>query len=177
MPLMNDALPYAATRAAGILTEALHRYTGAHPGGLRALAARLGIKQATVLSHMATGRIGIPLDRAEELAQLLDINQQMFCAAVLEQRAPSIFRILVEEGPSASPSDAARNADLRRALVSAELSPEQEATIRAILSGGPGCVRWLSENEAALLTTIRECRPMGLTDHDLQFLGGFLKET
>src|SRR5690606_4023693 len=91
--------PYADTRAARMLSEALRKYTSEHPGGVRALAAKLGMKQGANLSHMANGRMPIPLDRATEISAILPLNLMGFCLAVLEQRAPAVYQALEDQLP------------------------------------------------------------------------------
>lgn len=89
--MSEQKFPYRDTAAAAMLSSALQRYTAQNPGGLRALAVRLGIGQATVLSHMAHGRIGIPLDRVAQFAEILGLDSADFSLAVLKQRAPEVY--------------------------------------------------------------------------------------
>jgi len=164
--MTSPKLPYAGTRAAAMLKEALARYTSQHKGGLRALAGVIGMNQATVLSHMATGRIGIPLDRVQQFAEVLDLNVEAFSLAVIEQREPAMLSLLqsvyrVEtEG-----TDSAERAGLIREIRAAKvLSPRQISLIRDIVRDPELSTRVVTGRESELIWKIREARPMGPED-------------
>ena len=165
-------LPFADTRAARLLRKAIGRFTDGQPGGLRALAAMLEIKQATVLSHMANGRMAIPLDRANQLAHVLDMNPTEFSLAVLEQRAPDVYNQLnsvyaFEVAELAQPA----TTSLIDELVSASpLSEQQVILIRQILRRRDPELRWVVGADAALVGAIRTQRPAGVDDQELQGL-------
>ncbi|GAC1586689.1 MAG: hypothetical protein NVS3B5_20640 [Sphingomicrobium sp.] len=164
--------PYGDTRAAKLLRIAISRFTEGQPGGLRALAARLDIKQATVLSHMANGRMAIPLDRANQLAHVLDINPTEFSLAVLEQRAPDVYDQLNSVYPFEIPAAAEPvTAALAREIASASpLTDQQISLIKQLLRRKDPEIRWVVGAEAALVDLIRTRRPGGVVDHELKEL-------
>jgi hypothetical protein len=54
------------------------------------MAGQLGYKSAVVLSHMRTGRLPIPIDRAGEIAKMVGLEPARFLILVLEQRYPDV---------------------------------------------------------------------------------------
>lgn len=164
--------PYAGTRAASLLAEGLRRYTSQHPGGLRALATDLKIKQATVLSQMGTGRIGIPLDRASELAAKLGMDVQHFCLAVLEQRAPSVYGTLIEDiGVDALVSRSPQARRVCNVIAGMpEVSDEQVDIISKVLADRHPAERWIRPGEVPALALMREYYPDGPGMTDLGLL-------
>lgn len=173
MPSMTSAsLPYAGTRAAEMLREALVRYTSQHRGGLRALAATFDMKQATVLSHMATGRIGIPLDRVEQFAEVLEMNVEEFSLAVIEQREPAMLgllsRLYGHVGNRAQSGELASLIDEMRSTV--DLSSRQMEDIRDILRHRGTPARLVTGRASELISAIRSAQPNGLDDREWERL-------
>lgn len=82
--------PLAHTQASKMLGEAFERIREQKGLSQRQVAAMLGYKASVVLSHMASGRAPIPIGRAPELAQVLDLDPAEFLLAVLEQREPGV---------------------------------------------------------------------------------------
>ncbi len=163
--MTDSSHPYAGTRAASLLSEGLKRYTAQHPGGLRALAADLEIKQGTVLSHMGNGRIGIPLDRAREFAVKLDMDVADFCLAVLEQRAPEVYEVVEGE---VQPQEGNRLADRLREMLRAAksrnlLTDEHVEIIGEVLSEKRPSKKWMRPLEDDVIEAIRERYPDGLS--------------
>lgn len=162
--------PYRDTQAAAMLSAALQRYTAQNPGGLRALATRLGIGQATVLSHMAHGRIGIPLDRVAQLAEILDIDSADFSLAVLKQRAPEVYTELNNRFEF-STAGLIRSSD-RGVTGDRQLTSVSTPTPRPhIIAVG---------DEADVIRHLRNHRPMGLEPAEkrilIEFIEGLLSE-
>ena len=60
---------YASTSAAQMLAHGLRSASQERGTSLREIGRRLKYKQPVVLSHMATGRVPIPLDRAAAIAR------------------------------------------------------------------------------------------------------------
>lgn len=81
--------PFRGTEAADLLAAALAS-AKAQGTSLRSVGRVLGYKQPVVLSHMASGRVAIPIERAADLARALEIDQREFVLAVLEQRYPGL---------------------------------------------------------------------------------------
>src|SRR5437763_15377370 len=57
---------------------------------LREIGRRLGYKQPVVLSHMANGRVPIPIDRAVDIARHVEIPARQLLEAVLQQQHPKV---------------------------------------------------------------------------------------
>ncbi len=86
----DNPFPYADTDAALALQSAINNAKVKNKTSLRTIAKTLNYKQAAVLSNMASGRIRIPVVRAEEIAVALDINPSAFMKMVLKQRYPNM---------------------------------------------------------------------------------------
>lgn len=163
----------ANTAAAKMLAAGLRRASEERGLSLRKLGAMLNYKQAVVLSHMALGRAPIPLDRAEQLAEVLDMDKSTFLSAVLRQRHPEVDWSLIS-GSVPAPGDQA--AALARDLESiagrslADLSPEQRSVIREVAADARPARRWLAVHELPVIDLIRQHRPsvreMGLDSED-----------
>src|SRR3546814_12252341 len=69
-----------------MLATALKRAWNEKRLSQRTLAKQLGYRSSVVLSHMASGRVPIPIERVDDYAQLLEIDEGEFLLAVLEQR-------------------------------------------------------------------------------------------
>lgn len=81
---------FEGSRATLMLAEHLSTHQAEHGMSQRQVANQLGYRSSVSLSHMALGRIPIPIDRAEEFAKYLGIDRDAFLIAVLEQRHPEI---------------------------------------------------------------------------------------
>jgi hypothetical protein len=77
--------PFRDSAATVMLAEAVGRAKRELGKTSAELATDAGYKQPGALSHMATGRITVPIDRAVKLARLLGLNEAEFMFAVLEQ--------------------------------------------------------------------------------------------
>jgi transcriptional regulator with XRE-family HTH domain len=86
---IND-YPFAQTAACRMLAEAIANLATNHRISQRRLASHLGYKNSVSLSHMAIGRVPIPVERAMSFADVLGMDTQQFLLAVLEQRYPEI---------------------------------------------------------------------------------------
>lgn len=163
---------FADTEAAQMLAAAIHRYTQRSSGGLRALAEKLEMKQAAVLSHMANGRMAIPLERAPQLATALDMNVGQFTKAVLKQRFPGAMAVLDGEGQGRPELSAGQYAIQLAAEVggSEALTPDRLRIISEVVRDRKPEERWLAISEVAIVRLIRELRPAGLDHVDLRQL-------
>lgn len=129
---------------------------------LREIGRRLGYKQPVVLSHMATGRIPIPLDRTADIAHALDMPLGPFVLAVLNQRHPGIpWGELM--GPSEAGSAAA--AQFVWAIEAAagqplsKLTPEQHRVMREVAASPNPARRWLTPHETGVMEMLRRSKP------------------
>ena len=146
----------------------------------REVAARLGYKTSVVVSHMATGRVPIPIDRALDIAEVLNVDPKGFLLAVLEQRHPELnFRELlgvqlVSRGVVASRLELLAGSDL-------DHLPSETLTVldEVVTTAGPGR-RWLTIEELALVEALRrrfpELKKRSLRDDDLARLERCLAE-
>lgn len=158
---MDDTYPFGASAAAQTLQQALDKASRERGLSLRDLARRLGYKQAVVLSHMARGRVPIPIDRAGQLATQLEIDPTEFLQQVLEQRFPEIAwsAIFAGDRPSAAEGELVEvlQTIARRPLD--ELSAEQKLVMREVVADPHPARRWLSVHELAAMELLRNVVP------------------
>jgi transcriptional regulator with XRE-family HTH domain len=169
----DNPFPHADSPAARTLQSALKRAKEENKTSLRAIAKLLNYKQAAVLSHMANGRIPIPVERAQEIATVLDINPHAFMKLVLKQRYPNM--------PISEEDDVTNHFALLSELNQPRLpvglsnaTPSQMRIIREVLRDDHASERWLSPHEVFFVNVIRKLRPEvvtdGLSSSDLQLL-------
>lgn len=170
---VENPFPYADTQAAISLQSALARIKTHQKKSLRQIAKQLNYKQAVVLSHMAKGRIPIPVERAVEIAEVLDINPTSFIKLVLKQRFPAIS-LLFDETNSHQTN---LSTDINLIGLGDSLSnatPMQLSIIRDVLRDHRPEERWLSTQEVFVVSEIRKLRPDitrdGLSTADIQRL-------
>ncbi len=168
---IENPFPYADTDAAIALQSALARAKSHAKKSLRQIAKQLNYKQAVVLSHMANGRIPIPVERAEEIATVLEMNTSSFLKMVLKQRFPKIS--LPFDDMHSLPANL--SADVNLIGLSDSLSkatPSQLTIIRDVLRDHRPEERWLSTQEVFVVSEIRKLRPdvtrNGLSSMDLK---------
>jgi len=159
--------PHANTRAAKMLDVAIDQMSKNDRGSLRQIAGRLGYKSAVILSHMRSGRLAIPIDRAIDLARATEMDAGAFLLAVLEQRHPEIDFIGVLTGRDAQqdrsmqPLGAVLAANLSDALDQSvtSLSSEHIGVIREIVAEPHPRKRWVGVNESGVIQFIRHALP------------------
>jgi hypothetical protein len=113
---------------------------------------------------MANGRLGIPLERARDLAAILDLDAAEFCLAVIEQRAPSVYAALQEEldvSMIASLSDEKRSA-VRLIAEARSISHRHVEVIAEVVVSPDPTERWLAPVEVPIVALIRRHYPGGL---------------
>ncbi|RYY28379.1 MAG: XRE family transcriptional regulator [Sphingomonadales bacterium] len=151
--------PYLDTQAARMLASGIQRASVRDGISLRQLGKRLGYKQAVVLSHMASGRVPIPIDRAQDLATTLEVDPKMFLAAVLDQRHPDVDWALITGMHDTAGSTFHLAADLTGGRAVDELTPGQRAVMREVAADPQASRRWLSVHEVEAVEMLRELRP------------------
>lgn len=162
MPSKENDYPYADTAAVQMLSSGLRRASDENGTSLREVGRRLGYKQAVVLSHMATGRVPIPVDRAPELARALDLPMREFVQAVLRQRFPELeWHKLLADGrpPPGSPADFIWSLEKAAGRSIAELTPEQLRIMREVAASPDSPRRWLSVHEVGVIEMLRRVKP------------------
>ncbi|SFJ50061.1 hypothetical protein SAMN03159338_1581 [Sphingomonas sp. NFR04] len=172
--------PFQHTRATKMLADGLNQVEREKQWNQRAVAKLLNYKTAVVLSHMAAGRVPIPIDRAPDIARVLKLNAGDFIMAVLEQRHPEIDWARMLSGARAAPkakgSDSFVATDLE-ALAGAELDslPQNVVNVlRDVVTDRNPSRRWMSLGEVPIVEAIRNHHPAGLTPVQRKALDEFL---
>ncbi|OHD05596.1 helix-turn-helix domain-containing protein [Sphingopyxis sp. RIFCSPHIGHO2_12_FULL_65_19] len=156
--------PFAEDQATKMLDRALALTKEKSGKNLTEVASAIGISKAT-LSHMAVGRAPIPIDRAHDLANHLNMEPRTFVMAVLNQRHPEAMAIVAgSELQSNGKQDRQLDWVLSRPV--AELSDDQVTIIREVARDARPRERWLSVSEVPTVNAIRRLRPNGTTQDD-----------
>lgn len=170
----KGALRFADTDAARMLRGRLDRQK-AEGVSLRTLAKKMGYTPA-VLSHMATGRVGIPLERATSIADAIGLDSRLFLAAVVDQRARGALRLL-----AAPPDNVSHLSSEIKAITGVHLdglNDEQKAVIREVAADPSPRRRWLSIAELPAVMCLRQARPSmateGLPSSELNLLAAVM---
>lgn len=142
-----------------MLRDGLRR--AAHERGMstRAAAKELGYSATVVISHMATGRVPIPLDRAVEIAGVVGLDKSTFYSAVLEQRHPGSAEILGLGAPPNGSDAFFAELNLIAGCELAELPDEHKTVIREVVSERHPRRRWLSFPGLSVMEALRRHRP------------------
>ena len=149
-----DFLPYAESEAAMLLAGAIAERARERIS-LRELGRRLEYKQPVVLSHMATGRVPVPIDRAIEIARTVGLSPRKFLQSVLEQRHPDVdWSILIE----ATEAFAAELETIAGKPLD-ELPSDLKGVLREAVIDPQPLRRWLSAAEIPVIDLVRELRP------------------
>ena len=165
---MTSQIDYRGTRAQVMLDEGLRRAQAAGRSQ-RAVAHELGYKTSVVLSHMGSGRVPIPVDRARDIAVNLSLDGDAFILAVLEQRYPDIdFRSLFNVAYSSNRTVAKLESIAGCSLDT--LPIEVLSVLEEVVAARNPRRRWLAPAELATMDLIRALRPdspySGLSDDD-----------
>lgn len=175
--MVRGSHDFAGTQAARMLASALRRKSEEEGVSLRQVGRMLNYKQAVVLSHMAHGRVPIPVDRAEEIAQAVGLPERDFLLAVLKQRHSEVNWGLVTslEDDFVDELTSVAGMPLR------SLPGDQKNVIREAIADPRAPKRWLSIAELGAVELIRELRPFvateGLSGEDRSALRTALKQT
>ena len=155
---MSD-FPYASTEAAQMLANGL-RAASVEGLSVRQIGKRLGYSQAVVLSHMANGRVPIPLDRTLDIAREVGLPAKQFLLSVLEQRHSQVDWSLIT---AAGDHFVDELESLARKPLSA-LNAEQRQVMREVVGDTHPAHRWLSLAELPAIEVLREVRPYVRTE-------------
>jgi hypothetical protein len=162
--------PYAESEAAIMLGNGLRGAALERRLSLRQIGKRLGYSQPVVLSHWATGRTPIPIDRAIEVAREVGLPPERFLEAVLRQRHPDVDWGLITENRNQILRGIGAVADKPLA----DLSDEQIRVLREVVKDGKPEERWLSIPEVAAVNFVRQIFPKmrtsGFSDNDREAL-------
>jgi hypothetical protein len=157
---------YAGTTAAKMLADGLRSAAQERDLSLREIGRRLGYRQPVVLSHMASGRVPVPIDRASEIARQVGISPDHFLEVVLRQHHPEVEWGLITGKPDPFLSD------LQDAVGKPlnSLSAGHHRILREVVEDSKPEERWLAIPEVAAVKYLRELFPnlpaAGLSDAD-----------
>lgn len=146
---------YANTEAAHLLATALRRASQEQGLSLREIGRRLGYKQPVVLSHMASGRVPIPTDRAVDIAREVGATESVFLEAVLRQHHPSVNWGLITGQFDPILEDLQRSTQTPLK----DLSAEHRRVLREVCKDSRPAERWIATSEIAALKLMRELFP------------------
>jgi hypothetical protein len=156
----TDEYNYKDTRAAQMLAEGLRRASSERGLSVRQLGKKLHYKQAVVLSHWATGRVPIPIDRAVEVAREVGLPEREFLLAVLEQRHAEVDWKLI----TGFNDDLIEDLEDIAGKPLATLSPEHQQVMKEVVAEVRPARRWLTVNEVPVMEAIREQLPFVRSD-------------
>jgi len=161
---------YASTAAARMLHKGLQTAAVERKLSLREIGRRLGYSQPVVLSHMASGRVPIPIARATDIASEVGLNGKRFLEAVLEQRHPDIDWGLITAPSRTLCVELERLA--RKPLD--ELKAGHQRVLKEAVEEQDPEARWISVAEVSAMQLLRELFPAvstgGLSATDRNFL-------
>lgn len=174
--------PLANSEATRMLAAALEKASEEKGWSQRQLAKMLNYKTSVVLSHMALGRVPIPVDRAMDFARLLGMDRQKFILAVLEQRHPEIdfgriFGITAKQKGTAKGGRESHTLEELEALAGRpldELPNDRINVLREVVASSDAAKRWLALHELPTVELIRNSHPQGLTATQRRELGNVL---
>jgi len=178
---MENDYPLADTKAARMLADGLARAKHERGLSIRQIGKQMGYKTSVVLSHMASGRVPIPIDRSEEIADIIGLDKRAFLLAVLRQRHPDVSWQLLT-GQSSSKKIEYIQYELESALGRplSELTAEQRAVMREVAAEHAPARRWLSVHELHAVEVLRRLYPNmgteGVPGSDLGTIAALLEE-
>lgn len=177
--LADSDYPLANSPATRMLAEGFEKAYEDKGFSQRQLAKTLNYKTSVVLSHMALGRVPIPIDRSLDFARLLDLNPAKFLMAVLEQRHPDInfSRVLGISTKRKSTGKEGRESYTLEELEDIAGKPLDELPVdridllRKVVADPNATRRWLALGEMQAIEMIRAAHPDGLSPVQRKKLG------
>lgn len=155
-----------------MLAEGVSRASRERGLSMRQIGAMLGYKQAVVLSHMTSGRVPIPIDRAEDIARVLKIDPGAFLQAVVRQRHPAVSWSLLGEAGGQKGDELTHELAVSLGRPLKELNEEQRGVMREVAAEPRPRRRWLTVHELTAIEALRDVRPTmiseGLSASDLR---------
>lgn len=157
---MESDYPLCDSPATRMLAEGLARAKDEQGLSIRQIGQRMGYKTSVVLSHMALGRVPIPIDRTEELADILRLDKKAFLQAVVRQRHPEVaWELLADSGQSVGSDHLAQELQAALGARLKDLNREQRAVMREVAAEQSPRRRWLSVHELHAVEVLREMFP------------------
>lgn len=170
MKIDATAYPYADSRAAKMLSARLTAASAEQWMSTRKLAKLLQIKQPSVISHMANGRLPIPVERAVPLALALQMEAGLFLTAVLEQRFPGVDLSILVNCSDMLPHERELDWIYQLSGIQPEqLTRDQARVIGEVARDSKPLERWIEPAEVPYVRQLREltCKDQfGLTERD-----------
>ncbi|HXH51963.1 MAG TPA: helix-turn-helix transcriptional regulator [Sphingomicrobium sp.] len=159
----DDPFKLRGTKAQRMLELGLREKQRAAGLTQRDIAEKLGYKSSVVLSHMSIGRVPIPVDKALDIAEALDLDRDAFVLAVLDQRYPDIeihrlFNVTFSSERTAARLEAAAGCSLD------DLPNETVTVLEEVVAARTPKRRWLTIAEAPVMDLVRRLRPRVSTD-------------
>lgn len=172
---MDTDYPLQNTPAARMLSDGLARARDEQGLSIRQIGKQMNYKTSVVLSHMALGRVPIPIDRAMEMAEILHLDQRVFLLAVLRQRHPDIpWESLTQAAIPCGSDGFALELQTVIGGPLEDLNREQRAVIREVVAERSPRKRWLTVHELRAVELLREMFPHmqsdGIDQEDLERL-------
>ncbi len=162
---MDDDYPLSDSPATRMLAEGLARAKDEQGLSIRQIGKQMGYKTSVVLSHMALGRVPIPIDRVEELAGIIRLDKKSFLQAVVRQRHPDVsWDILSEPGQSLGVDGLAQELQAALGARLMDLNRDQRSVMREVAAEHSPRRRWLSVHELHAVEMLRELFPHMTTD-------------
>jgi transcriptional regulator with XRE-family HTH domain len=164
-----------------MLAEGLEKAESDKGWSQRQVAKLMNYKTSVVLSHMASGRVPIPIERAPDFCRLLGIAPGEFLFAVLQQRYPEIDWNRLLSGPKKTTAKVSKGylAEELEALAGAELDELPQSIteiLREVVSNRNAPKRWISLTELPVIESLRKTHPAGLTVAQRKSLEEFLAQ-
>lgn len=137
---------------------------------LREIGRRLHYRQPVVLSHMASGRVAVPTDRAVDIAKEVGLPAGPFLQAVLRQQHPTVEWALITETTDLLMADLENAA--KKPLH--QLSIVHRRVLKEVVADDKPQERWIAESEVFALKYLRQVFPNlsknGLSEADRETL-------
>ena len=158
---MNSDFPHSDSPAARMLAEGLDRAKEARGLSLRQIGKQMNYKSSVVLSHMASGRVPIPIDRVAELAHILELDEKSFLQAVVRHRHPDApWHLLSGSGSSPGSNNLAQELEAALGGRLTDLTGDQRAVMREVAAERLPRRRWLSVHELHAVEILRDLFPL-----------------
>jgi hypothetical protein len=156
----DDSYPHAKSEAATMLSAALRRMQE-QGKSIRKVAFGLGYSSPAVLSHMASGRVPIPIDNAPKIAKAIGLGQTQFLMAVMDQRHPEVSHLLATGDTDLGPLGFGFVHELEFLAGGSldQLNPEQKDVMRQVVRDASPAERWLSHAEMRAVQMLRDLIP------------------
>ena len=163
----DDEFEFRDSRAAQMLKAGLARAAVERGLSVRGAAKELGYKASVVLSHMQTGRVPIPLNRAPDIAGVVGLPVGDFCLAVLEQRYPEAFPAIVQGIVDEGDAGLVQDLQMLAGCPLDALSDEHQRVLREVVAERSPGRRWLSVSELPAMLQLRSLRE-GMKENGLE---------